>query len=315
MLRLVPGLGAILVDIGGDRPAFLPQREIMPRGRSLHDGERVLVQIRREAQAGKAAQATMWVRLRDRSLELIAGRPGFDGGGELLPEQRGRILAAIEMVEGRAGAGLRLLQQAGVEPLVAEADGLARRWQGILSRAATLDPPVRLDPIGTFAAALASALPGSLTGPPSRIGVDEPGAILDLRSAFPDAAVEHRPEADWPIDLDAVFEQALSETVALPDQGSIHFEPARAAVLIDVDTGTPEAGSPERTGLAVNLAAAAAIARQIRLRNLGGGIIVDFVGLESRASRERVRSALPKRWPAIPQHRKSSAGPGSVTWR
>src|SRR6185437_5189866 len=54
MLRLLPGLGAALVDIGGDRPAFLPQREIMPRGRSLHEGERVLVQIRREAQAGKA---------------------------------------------------------------------------------------------------------------------------------------------------------------------------------------------------------------------------------------------------------------------
>jgi ribonuclease G len=63
-------------------------------------------------------------------------------------------------------------------------------------------------------------------------------------------------------------------------------------VLIDVDTGTPETGSPQRIGLATNLAAAGSIARQIRLRNLGGAIVIDFVGLDSRGSRERVRAAL-----------------------
>jgi ribonuclease G len=63
-------------------------------------------------------------------------------------------------------------------------------------------------------------------------------------------------------------------------------------MLIDVDTGTPETGSPERTGLMANLAAAGTIARQIRLRNLGGGLIVDFVGLDSRSARDKVRAAL-----------------------
>src|SRR5439155_11244325 len=89
-----------------------------------------------------------------------------------------------------------------------------------------------------------------------------------------------------------VFDQALSERIALHGGGSIHIEATRAAVLIDVDTGTADGGSPERAGLAVNLAAAAAIARQIRLRNLGGGIVIDFVGLDRRASRERVRAAF-----------------------
>ncbi len=62
--RLVPALGAALVDIGGDRPAFLPRIEVMPRGKRLHEGERVLVQIRREAQGGKAERLTMAPRLR-----------------------------------------------------------------------------------------------------------------------------------------------------------------------------------------------------------------------------------------------------------
>ena len=99
-------------------------------------------------------------------------------------------------------------------------------------------------------------------------------------------------KADWPVDLDALFDEALSPTVALAGGGSVHVDAARAAVLIDVDSGTPETGSPERTALAVNLAAAAVIARQLRLRSLGGGIVIDFVGLDDRAGRERVRAAL-----------------------
>ena len=109
VLRLLPALGAALVDIGDARPAFLPQREIVPRGRPLHEGERVLVQIRREPQAGKAAQVTMGVRLRSRLLELIVGRPGLNGGEELPPDERGRMLAVIETLEVQGGAGLRLV--------------------------------------------------------------------------------------------------------------------------------------------------------------------------------------------------------------
>ena len=83
-----------------------------------------------------------------------------------------------------------------------------------------------------------------------------------------------------------------SSTLAVPGGGSLHIEEARAAVLIDVDSGTPQAGSAERGALAVNRAAAQAIARQLRLRQLGGGIIVDFVGLDGSRPRERVRQAM-----------------------
>src|SRR4029077_16878701 len=126
----------------------------------------------------------------------------------------------------------------------------------------------------------------------------------EIRVAFPYSAAGHRPEADWPIDLDAAFDEALSETLALPGGGSVHFEATRAGMLIDVDTGTPETGSPERTGLMANLAAAGTIARQIRLRNLGGGIVVDFVGMDSRPAREKLRAALAEALapdPAVPQ--------------
>jgi ribonuclease G len=225
--QLVPALGAALVDIGADRPAFLPQSEVMPRGKKVHEGERVIVQIRREAQGGKAARVTM-----------------------------------------------------GLSP--------GQRLQEICDRAGRLDPPARLDPLASFAAALA----GAISTQPQRVLVDDPAAIADIRAAFSDTGIEHLAESEWPIDLDDVFAEALSETLMLPGGGRVHFEATRAGMLTDVDSGTPEMGSPEQTGLATNLAAAATVARQIRLRNLGGGIVIDFVGVDRRASRERVRAAL-----------------------
>jgi ribonuclease G len=227
VLRVVPPLSAALVDIGGDRPAFLPQNAVVPRGKQLHEGERVIVQIRREAQGGKAARLTMAVSPRE-------------------------------------------------------------RLQEICDRAVRLDPPARLDPLPSFATALA----GAISTQPERVLVDDPAVIADIRAAFSDTGVEHLAESEWPIDLDDVFAEALSETLMLPGGGRVHFEATRAGMLTDVDSGTPEMGSPEQAGLATNLAAAATVARQIRLRNVGGGIVIDFVGLDRPASRERVRAAL-----------------------
>ena len=296
--RLLPALGAALVDIGGGRPAFLPQSEVLPRGRRLHEGERVVVQVRREAQAGKAARVTMAATVRGRLVELIVGRPGSADGAALLTQlaptptlprcHGGGSLIPSPASGGGLGWGLRLLEAASGDALAAEAAALAQRWSGFFDRAAQLEPPARLDPVASSSAALSMSLPSRV----DEILVDDPAAIPEIRAAFPDSAVAHVPESDWPIDLDAVFEEGLSATLALSGGGSVHFEATRAGMLIDVDTGTPETGSPERTGLMANLAAAGTIARQIRLRNLGGGIVVDFVGLDSRSAREKVRAAL-----------------------
>jgi Ribonuclease G/E len=151
-----------------------------------------------------------------------------------------------------------------------------------------LDPPAQLDPAPGFAAALALRLPGE----PQQILADDPAVLRELRDVFPSADIAHRISEEWPVDLDALFDAALAPSLALPGGGSLHIEETRAAVLIDVDSGTPEGGSAARTALRVNLAAAAAIARQLRLRGLGGGIVVDFVGLEGSRPRERVRQAM-----------------------
>jgi ribonuclease G len=228
VLRLVAGLDAALVDIGAERPGFLPVRA--GTAADLHEGSRLVVQIRREAQRGKGALLSTRIVSRD-------------GSGD------------------------------------------SARFNAL---AAGHDPPAQLDPAPGFAAALALRLPGE----PERILADDPATLRELRDAFPAAEIAHCRAAEWPVDLDALFDAALASTLALPGGGSLHIEESRAAVLIDVDSGTPEAGSAERAALAVNLAAAPAIARQLRLRQLGGGVIVDFIGLDGSRARERVRQAL-----------------------
>jgi ribonuclease G len=228
VVRLVAGLDAALVDIGDERPGFLPVRA----GAAMHlnEGARVVVQIRREAQRGKGA--------------LLSAR---------------------------------------IVPRGAESDPAA-----LADRAASLDPPAQLDPAPGFASAIGLRLPGA----PEHIFADDPSVLRDLREAFPAAEIAHRNPEEWPVDLDLLFDAALAPDLALAGGGFLHIEESRAAVLIDVDTGTPEAGSAGRAALAVNLAAAAAIARQLRLRGLGGGIIIDFVGLDGSRPREKVRRAM-----------------------
>ena len=225
VVRLVAGLDAALIDIGEPRPAFLPLARRDDRT-VLDEGARIVVQVRREAQRGKAAQ-------------LSARLP--------------------------------------------EADA-ARHAEA----AAKAEPPAQLPPPAGFAAALAQRLPGT----PELVATDDPGTLLELRTAFPGIEVTHQRTEDWPLDLDAAFDAALSPTVALPGGGSVQIEDAAAAVLVDVDTGLPETGSAARNAMAVNLAATAAIARQLRLRHLAGGILVDFAALEGRGPRERVRQAM-----------------------
>ena len=288
--RRLPALAAVLVDIGGDRPVFLPDRDTLPRSRGLDEGERIVVQIRREAQGGKSARGTMRFVLIGRFVALHLGDPGLKGGEALAPADAIRLLAAVGLAGTESAAGLRLVgtDAPPFDTLLAEATGLTRRWQGIRDRAAERDPPARLDPPATFAAALAGAIPAT----PDAVVVDDPAAVLELRMAFAGAAVEHRAEALFSVDLDALFDQALSPTIALAGGGAVHIETTRAAVLIDVDSGSPAGGSPDDIGLAADLAAAPVIARQMRLRNLGGGIVIDFIGLDPPRLRERVRAAL-----------------------
>jgi Ribonuclease G/E len=224
VVRRTPGLDAVLVDIGNERPGFLPVGDAAEQ--RLDEGARVIVQVRREPQRDKGARLSARIATHD----------------------------AVQLAES----------------------------------AARLEPPAQLVPPPGFAGALALRLPAK----PEHILTDDGATVPELREAFPETEIAHRAIGEWPLDLDAAFAAALAPSLALSGGGSIHIAETRAAVLIDVDTGTPDAASAERAALAANLIAAKTIARQLRLRQLAGGIVIDFVGLEGRGARDRLRQAV-----------------------
>ncbi len=84
---------------------------------------------------------------------------------------------------------------------------------------------------------------------------------------FPDIEVTVRRGDEWPVDLDTLFETALSPSLALRESGSLHIDETRAATMIDVDTGSPAGASSARAALAANRAAARLVAQELRQRN------------------------------------------------
>lgn len=208
-------------------------------------------------------------------VDIGAPRPGYLPLRSAL-EEGARIIVEVSR-EARRGKGAQLTTRIDIGRLA---------WLAASARG--LAPPAQLDPPPGFVAALASRLPGS----PDRILIDDPAALPALRGAFPEADVAYGDASGWPLEIDALIDAALSPHIALPGGGSVHIAETEAAVLIDVDTGSAEEGSFERAALAANLAAAAVIARELRLRQLGGGIIVDFAALAGRGPRERLRQAL-----------------------
>lgn len=242
--ELRPDLPAAFVDIGLERPAFLSAEDAQPGSgiAGLHEGQAVIVQVKKDQRADKAAGVTMRLR----------------------PDPSPDRLVAIEAA--------------------------ARRGQ----------PPLSLERPATPLARLLA-----------EFGEPPPDAItLDDRAAFAEARAwlnRHHPEAVERLQLHSgppslfaehgltpAIEAVLAPRIALPGGGSLTIEMTAAATMIDVDSGRAvDRRRPAGAAiLAVNLEAAAAMARQIRLRNLGGPIVVDFIGMRARRDRDKVREAL-----------------------
>jgi ribonuclease G len=329
VVALLPALPAALVEIGLDRPAFLSAEDAIgtaPTARRaagiaawLSEGESVLVQVAREAQGDKAVSVRMRLRLAGRLLTFTPMRPKIVMPKTAGPEERER-LAAIIAGGLPAGTGAILAAAAtgaAADALRAELATLQGRWVSLQARARDATPPALLDgDAGLVGGLLDGFLADAGAGPPpERIVVDDRAVLAAARlwlarrrSELLQALTLHDGEDD-------IFEHhgvaddlgvAMSPRVALPGAGSLLIESTAAMTVIDVDGGEAVAGrgDPRRTALAVNLVAAKAAARQIRLRNLAGALVIDFISMPRRADREHVGTVLEQALtgdPAAPQ--------------
>ena len=302
VLRLLPALDAALVEIGLERPAYLGAADALPRGdlAGLTEGAAILVQVKRDARADKAAAVSMRPRLVGRLLEWTPMRSGI-AVDAVEVRARKRLESAVAGALA-AGEGVRLLPaatHAPTEALAAEIAALRARWAAIAARRGDATSPACLERVPPLAALLTEFVDERL----QRIVVDDAALLAEARAWLArerpasTAAVEPHRAATALFEAHGVAESiaALGDLrVRLPGGGALIIEPMATVTFIDVDSGAlaEERRSGEEALLAVNVEAAAEIARQIRWRGLAGAIVVDFITLRRSAAKERLLAAL-----------------------
>lgn len=296
---------AILDDVSPQPRPNRPGAKLAPIGALLRTGQPVLVQVKADATGAKGPSLTMDITLPGRF--LVHAPLGRDiavskrlGSG---PE-RAALARRIEQLATGAGWIVRAgAAQVSDELLAAESEALHLQWRAIRDDARAGSAPRLLHP-GPDAPTRALIEQGAAT--PAAILVDDPPPAGGLKvgdgpllSALRDWCGQHAPDLLPRLDgqtdaqrlfdlrdLDSAIAGLLDVRVPLPPGGSLVIERTEALTVVDVNAG--ERGNP----LDVNLDAAAEIARQLRLRNVGGIVVVDFVNMRSRGDAERVLAAL-----------------------
>lgn len=301
VLRVEKGIDAAFVEIGLDRPALLP---LADHDGTLREGDAVLVQVARDGRDGKGARVTGRPVLPGLALVFDPHHPGVSVSQRVADrDAAARLNAAVRPLAGPGEGFIVRAAAVAATPaaLAAEAARLRAAWQEIESRRAGLKPPACLHREDAVVALLRDVGAAVI-----EIVVDTRGGADALRprlaAALPDLAsrLAVRPPRDWVPSADEIDEQveaALEPEVKLPSGGTLLVEPGRTLTAIDVNSGGA-ASDPggrragERRFLEANLEAASEIARQLRLRNIGGIVVIDFIDLKAPPARTRVVDAL-----------------------
>ncbi len=307
--RVLPGMQSAFVEIGLTRAAFLHVADIrdhkdQPIEKTLAEGQPILVQVVKDPIGSKGARLSTQVSIAGRLLVYLPKDPHI-GISQKIEDENGRAalrerLRELLPADERGGYILRTLAEtASEEELRADLAYLRHLWQTIHERSAGAEAPKLLYQDLSLAQRVLRDMVNVET---TRVLVDSRENFQKL-AAFSErympqvrARLEHysgeRPLFDL-YNVETEIERALSRRVELKSGGYLMIDQTEALTTIDVNTGG-YVGSRnfDDTVFKTNLEAAQTIARQLRLRNLGGIIIVDFIDMDSAEHRNAVLEEL-----------------------
>jgi ribonuclease G len=309
--RVLPGMQAAFVELGLARTAFLHADDLATRGappradiRALvREGDPLLVQVLKEPLGTKGARLTAHLAIPSRYLVLLPGDPTIGVSGRISDEaERERLRELVAAGRGDAPDGYIVrtaAEGADADALRADQDLLARLWTAIRQRAAVVPVPSLVHADWPLEIRALRDLP---QGGISRVVVDSApvaARLLEFADQFlPDLAGrielcdDPRPLFDRH-GIEDEIARLLERRVELRSGGYLVIDQTEAMTTVDVNTGGYVGHhDPEETIFRTNLEAATALARQLRLRNLGGIVIVDFIDMAEVAHREQVCAAL-----------------------
>jgi ribonuclease G len=314
--RVLPGMQSAFIEIGLERAAFLhiadiwEQRQAGPEGkpieRILSEGQSLLVQVIKDPIGTKGARLSTQISIAGRLLVYLPQDPHIGISQRIEDETERQLLreklAHLLPTDETGGFIIRTVAETATdEELRGDVEYLRKLWHDIRGRAFTSPPPTLLHQDLSLAQRVLRDIAGEDTG---RIVVDSRENFQKLQAFASEytpkvlAKLEHytgeRPLFDM-YNVEDEIEKALARRVALKSGGYLILDQTEAMTTIDVNTGGyVGTRSFDDTIFKTNLEAAHVIARQLRLRNLGGIIIIDFIDMELAEHRAAVLAEFNK---------------------
>lgn len=315
--RVEPSLEAAFVDFGAERHGFLPLKEIANEYLNsearknknsnirdlLKEGTEVIVQVDKEERGNKGAALTTFVSLAGRYLVLMPNN-GRAGGisRRIEGEDRDQLKQAMSDLTTPKSMGV-IVRTAGVgrssEELQRDLDYLVQFWESIDHAAKNRKAPFLIYQESNV---VIRAVRDYLRQDIGEVLIDNPEVHQDalnfVRSVMP--AFENKIKLyqdDIPLfnryQIESQIETAFQREVKLPSGGSIVIDPTEALVSIDINSSkATKGGDIEETALQTNLEAAEEISRQLRLRDIGGLIVIDFIDMTPAKHQREVENRL-----------------------
>ena len=314
--RVEPSLEACFVDYGEDRHGFLPFKEIskqyfqgnVPPSQAriqdvIKEGQELLVQVEKEERGNKGAALTTFISLAGRYVVLMPNNPR--GGGvsrRIEGEDRAELKAMLDKLEYPSGMSI-IARTAGIGREAAELQWdlnyLLKLWNAIENAAKALSKPELIYQESTL---VIRAIRDYFNSDIGEILIDTDDIYEQARGFMSHVMPEYvnrvkRYRDNAPLfsrfQIEHQIETAYSRTVTLPSGGAIVIDQTEALVAIDVNSARAiKGGDIEETALRTNLEAADEVARQLRLRDLGGLIVIDFIDMEDSKNRREVENRL-----------------------
>ncbi|MGP9802506.1 ribonuclease E [Rheinheimera sp. NSM] len=315
--RVEPSLEAAFVDYGADRHGFLPLKEIsreyFPAGYSfdgrpnikevVKEGQEVIIQIDKEERGQKGAALTTFISLAGSYLVLMPNNPRAGGISRRIEgDERQELKDSLGQLEMPDGMGL-IVRTAGVGKSYEELDydlkALLKHWSAITEEAQKRPSPFLIHQESNV---VFRAIRDYLRRDVGEILIDNPRifeeAKVYIQQFRPDFA--HRVklyQGEVPLfmhfQIETQIESAFRREVRLPSGGSIVIDSTEALTAIDINSSkATKGGDIEETAFNTNLEAADEIARQLRLRDLGGLIVIDFIDMTPVRHQREVENRL-----------------------
>ncbi|RPH91101.1 MAG: Rne/Rng family ribonuclease, partial [Chroococcales cyanobacterium metabat2.561] len=303
--NVIPGIDAAFVNIGdAERNGFIHVTDLGPLRLKKTAGaitellapqQKVLVQVMKEPTGNKGPRLTGNVTLPGRYLVLMPNGRGVNLSRRIRSEDERSRLRALGILVKPAGMGLLVRTEAegkAEEAIIEDLEFLQKQWENIQQMAVSTRAPALLNRDDDF---IQRVLRDMYSADVNRIVVDNPMAVKRvkqqltnwgggkaLEGVYIDSHRETQPILDY-FRVNAAIREALKPRVDLPSGGYIIIEPTEALTVIDVNSGSfTRSATARETVLWTNSEAATEIARQLRLRNIGGVVVVDFIDMDSR---------------------------------